>query len=189
MNSGRGAFATIILTVTFCVIPAVAQTAAQRKSATAQDLRVPRTIPAEMLKFLVGDWEGDGEFSSGKKIEAEVSFTAELDSAFLLYRHTDRPPNRYKALGTWGVERDTGKFIMLLQDNFGGSRRFESDGWANAKIVFLKNVSEPTAFAFPERFTFERLAADSFKMTYEANRDGRNWKIGDYIVFHRKLQN
>lgn len=103
-----------------------------------------------MAEFFVGEGEGQGEFSSGKKIEADVEFTAELDNQKLSYRHTDRLPNRYKALGIWGYDPETNKFVMLVDDNFGGSRVFESDGWQNGKIVFLKDVSV-TASAYPER--------------------------------------
>src|SRR5262249_6906101 len=112
------------------------------------------------------------------------SFTTELDNQKLLYRHTDRAPNRYKALGTWGYERDTGKFVMVVEDNFGGSRRFESDGWVNGKIIFLKDVPL-SASNFPERFTFERQTGSTFKMTYEAKRNGQDWKMGDYLIFNR----
>lgn len=163
-----------------------AQEKADPKSIPLAQYEMPKTIPVEMAEFFVGEWEGQGEFSSGKKIEADVSFTMELDNQRLLYRHTDRLPNKYKALGTWGYNRETNKFVMIVQDNFGGSRLFESEGWQNGKIVFLKNVPV-TATAYPERFTFETKAPNLFKMTYEASRDGKNWKLGDYINFKRKL--
>lgn len=153
---------------------------------SAQEKTQTKIIPPDMAEFFSGEWEGQGEFSSGKKIEADVSFTSELDNQKLLYRHSDCLPNKYKALEIWGYDQETKKFVMNVQDNFGGSRVFESDGgWQNGKIIFLKNVPA-TASAYPERFTFERLANDVFKMTYEASRDGKTWKLGDYIIFKRK---
>jgi hypothetical protein len=163
-----------------------AQEKTQTKNVTPTKYETPKVVPQEMAEFFAGEWEGQGEFSNGKKIEADVEFTMELDNQKLLYRHADRLPNRYKALGTWGFDRETNKFVMNVQDNFGGSRVFESDGWKNGKIVFLKDISL-TATAYPERFTFESKSPNSFKMTYEAKRDGKIWKLGDYINFKRKL--
>ena len=163
-----------------------AQEKIQTKSVPLAKHETPKVVPPEMAEFFVGEWVGQGEFSSGKKIEADVSFTIELDNQKLLYRHADRLPNRYKALGTWGYDQKSNKFVMFVQDNFGGSRTFESnDGWQNRKIVFLKDVPT-TAAAYPERFTFEAASSNSFKMTYEASRDGKIWKLGDYINFKRK---
>lgn len=159
----------------------------ETKTTRAVNLKTPKTIPPEMIKFFAGQWSGAGEFASGKKIEADVNFAPELDNQKLLYRHADRAPNRYKALGTWGFERDTEKFVMFVEDNFGGSRRFESDGWVDGKIIFLKDVPV-SASNFPERFTFERQADNTFKMIYEAKRDGQNWKMGDYIIFNRVIK-
>ncbi len=175
----------LILLTCFSVIIS-AQNKADAKSVLPPKYETPKTVPVEMAEFFVGEWEGQGEFSSGKKIEADVSFTMELDNQRLLYRHADRLPNSYKALGTWGYNRETNKFVMFVQDNFGGSRVFESDGWQNGKIIFLKDVPA-TAKAYPERFTFEAKAPNLFKMTYEASRDGKTWKLGDYINFKRKL--
>ncbi len=174
----------ILLTVFSVIISGQEKT--QTKSNPLAKYKIPNVVPVEMAEFFVGEWEGHGEFSSGKKIEADVSFTMELDNQRLLYRHADRLPNRYKALGTWGYDQETNKFVMFVQDNFGGSRLFESDGWKDGKVVFLKDVPA-TAAAYPERFTFEAKAPNLFKMTYEASREGKNWKVGDYINFKRKL--
>ncbi|MDQ6787969.1 MAG: SgcJ/EcaC family oxidoreductase [Acidobacteriota bacterium] len=174
----------LIVLASFNVIIS-AQEKTQTKSIPLAKYKIPYVIPLEMAEYFVGEWVGQGEFSNGKKIEAEVSFTMELDNQMLLYRHTDRLPNKYKALGIWGYDH-TNKFVMIVQDNFGGSRIFESDGWQNGKIIFLKDVAV-TPTTYPERFTFEAEADNLFKMTYEASRDGETWKLGDYINFRRKL--
>ncbi|SRR5258707_1303130 len=58
----------------------------------------PIRLPNDLVDFFSGEWNGTGEFASGKKIEADISFTPDLDGQWLVYRHADRPPNRYKAL-------------------------------------------------------------------------------------------
>ena len=147
----------------------------------------PIRLPDDLVGFLSGEWIGQGEFASGKKIEAEVSFAPDLDRQWLIYRHTDRLPNKYKAVGMWGFENKSRRFMMTVNDNFGGARQFSSDGWASGKVVFekiLDNVAP--ASDIRERFTFERQDADTFKMTYETSRDAKTWRLGDYLVFKRK---
>lgn len=100
--------------------------------------------------------------ASGKKIEADISSTSDLDGQWFVYRHADRPPNRYKALGMWGCEYASRRFIMVINDNFGGARRFSSEGWLNGKVVFEKvevltpttNVGPPAAPTRHERLKF-----------------------------------
>ena len=155
--------------------------AAQQKSAP------PIRLPDDLVQFLSGEWIGQGEFASGKKIEADVSFAVDLDGQWLMYRHTDRAPNKYKAVGMWGFETKSRRFMMTVNDNFGGARRFSSDGWTNGKVVFEKIVDDVApASSIRERFTFERQDADTFKMTYETSQDGKTWRLGDYLVFKRK---
>jgi hypothetical protein len=154
----------------------------------------PIRLPNDLIDFFSGEWEGAGEFASGKKIEADISFAPDLDHQWLVYRHTDRPPNRYKALGMWGFEYGSKRFIMVINDNFGGARRFSSEGWLTGKVVFAKipvltpptNAASPAAPTRQERFTFERQDRDTLKMTYETSEDGRSWRLGDYLIFKRK---
>jgi hypothetical protein len=150
----------------------------------------PIRLPGDLVQFFSGEWSGVGEFASGKKIEADVSFTADLDNQWLIYRHADRPPNRYKALGVWGFEYSSKTFTMILNDNFGGSRLFSSDGWRDGKIIFFKQGAiSPQKGVAPaqnqERFTFERQADQAFKMTYEVSKDGVTWRLGDYLIFKK----
>lgn len=141
-------------------------------------------LPADLMAFFSGEWTGAGKFASGKKIEADASFKADLDNQWLVYRHIDRAPNNYKTFGTWGFDRETGKFVMLASDNFGGARLFVSDGWRDGRIVFLKS-SLLAPVTFYERFTFEKQSDKTFKMTYESSRDGQQWRLGDYLIFKK----
>lgn len=155
----------------------------------------PTRLPADLVGFFAGEWQGEGEFANGRKIEADVSFTSDLDDQWLVYRHRDRAPNRYQALGTWGYESASRTFVMVVQDNFGGSRLFASAGWKDGRIVFLKAATitphpqtDAGSPAFQERFTFERQSDEAFKMTYESSKDGSNWRLGDCLVFKKQAK-
>jgi len=49
--------------------------------------------------------------ASGHPIEAELSFTPELDGQWLQYRYADRAPN---------IESGSRKLVMTVNDNGGG---------------------------------------------------------------------
>ena len=101
----------------------------------------PTPLPSEVTTFFGGEWTGTGKFASGKEIAADEEFKAVLDDQWLMYSHQDRSPNKYKSLAMWGFERGSGKFVMIVQDNFGGTRRFESDGWKDGKVVFAVDIA------------------------------------------------
>jgi hypothetical protein len=149
----------------------------------------PRRLDADMVAFFAGDWTGAGEFGNGKKIEADVSFRADLDDQWLVYTHRDRLPNRFKAIGMWGYEATSKQLIMTVNDSFGGARMFSSTGWTNGKVVFANNtVVAPVATppARQERFIFERQGPGQFTMTYETSTDGTVWRLGDRVVFVKR---
>ena len=141
---------------------------------------LPDRVPAALVDFFTGRWSGAGEFASGKKIEADVSFRLELEGQWLQYRHTDRAPNRYQALGMWGVDNVSHQLIMSVTDNFGGARVFGSGGWDGNSVSFVR-----TEAGRSERFVFERQSENSFKMRYEVRSGEQPWRLGDYLVFTR----
>jgi hypothetical protein len=141
------------------------------------------TDPA-MVKFFSGNWSCAGEFANGKKVEADVSFTPELDGKWLLYRHSDRPPGSFKAVALWGVDQPSGNLVSMAADNFANARLFTSDGWKNGSVTFNRTAIFDQKMT-QERFRYERQSDDSFKMTYERSVDGQ-WKMGDFIVCTRK---
>src|SRR5580700_11054777 len=87
-------------------------------SASSCPAQQSKTDPAR-VKFFAGNWSCTGEFASGKKIEANVSFTCELDGKWLLYRHNDRAPGPFKALALWGVDQPSRSLVAVMEDNFG----------------------------------------------------------------------
>lgn len=142
------------------------------------------TSDPAMVKFFSGNWSCAGEFANGKKIEADLSFTPELDGKWLLYRHSDRPPGQFKALALWGVDQPSGKLVSMAADNFANARLFTSDGWKDGSVTFTRTAI-PDEKISQERFRYERQSVDSFKMTYERTVEG-TWKMGDFIVCTRK---
>ncbi|MTI30763.1 hypothetical protein, partial [Xanthovirga aplysinae] len=100
----------------------------------AQENSQQSKLSTDLVQFFVGSWEGKGEFSSGKKIEADISFEISLDSAWLLYQHNDRPPNSYQSTSMWGIDRNSGGFVAYSFDNFKEVRHFTSNGWENNQL-------------------------------------------------------
>lgn len=143
----------------------------------------PATDPA-MIKFFSNNWSCAGEFASGKKVEADVSFTPELDGKWLLYRHSDRSPGSFRAVALWGVDEPSGNLVSVAADNFGNARLFTSDGWKDGSVTFSRTAILDQKMT-QERFRYERQSDDSFKMTYERSIEG-HWKMGDFLVCTRK---
>lgn len=173
----------LLLAALLCGVAATSA-AQDAKSPPAQPRFEPPTrVPAELAAFFTGEWSGRGQFASGRPIEADVSFRPELDGQWLQYRHTDRAPNRYKALGMWGIETASHKLVMTLNDSSGTARTFASDGWTDGSIVFARTVSQDPLRE--ERFTFSRLSDNSFRMVFEVRADGKPWRMIDQLVFER----
>jgi hypothetical protein len=144
--------------------------------------------PAHMealTSYFSGLWAGSGQFSNGKAIEADVEFRPELGQQWLSYRHTDRAPNRYQALGLWGWNNNSGKLEMSVADNFGGLRQFSAPGWDGHELVFSRSNAAGSSLT-AERFVFTRETDNSFKMRYEVSKDGLEWRLGDWLLFQRR---
>jgi hypothetical protein len=126
----------------------------------------PKLKPAlAPLAYFVGDWECAGKFdSSGKTIEAHQHFAADLDGAWIMFRHDDKPPFSYHALAEWGWDAAEKKFAMAVQDSAGGARLFYSAGWESTQLTW---DGDATGGATPsQRFVFERLDEQHFKVSY-----------------------
>jgi hypothetical protein len=110
-----------------------------------------------------------------------------MDSSWVNYEHTDRLPNRYKTLSMWGVDAVTGQFTVYAFDNFHGHRKFASDGWKGNKLILTTNEYYPQRGLLFQHFIYEKLSDITFKMTYETSKDGIAWKLGDYLLFTKKI--
>jgi hypothetical protein len=156
-------------------------------SGQSNKLVVPHKLDTNFVHYFLGNWRGEGEFSNGRKIAAKINFSLSLDGAWLVRNHVDEPPNGYKAVSYWGVDRVTGQFVATEFDNFQGHRTFTSDGWVGNRIVLTTNASQAGGLLLYQHFIFERISETSFKMTFETSKDGQLWKMGDYLIFTKEL--
>ncbi len=140
-------------------------------------------MPEDFLNFFIGQWSGEGEFANGKKIAADLSIKLSLDSCWLHYEHTDRSPNRYKALNILGLDQSNGEFLAYTFDNFHGHRQFVSEGWKNEKLLLTTSEFVPQRGVIFQHFIFEKQSPTTFKMTYETSSDAISWKLGDSLIF------
>jgi hypothetical protein len=130
------------------------------------------------LAYFLGDWDCSGKFdANGKSINAHQHFAPELDGAWVTFRHDDTPPFNYHALSEWGWDATQKKFVMTVQDNFGGVRVFYSAGWNATQLQWdgdaVDKVLNPT-----QRFTFERVDDRHFKVSYFTLK-GKEWSRMD----------
>jgi len=172
MKSKRGTTILMRLLVTsfmLCFTPALLRAQVQS----------PELKPAiAAVGYFTGDWECAGKFDvSGKATEAHLRFTPELDGAWMLSRHDDKPPFNYHALAEWGWDQAQKQFVMTVQDSVGGFRLFRSAGWTSAQLQWdgdaLNGISAPT-----QRFTFERLDDRHFRVSYFTLKSG-DWSRMD----------
>ncbi len=188
---------TLISTVLVSGIsPATASPSSFRTSSLALDLDLQLQLDitratTEVFDYFQGEWLGAGEFASGKRIEANVSFNLELGGNWMIHRHIDKAPNKFQSVAFWGVERNHQFLTMMLVDNFKNIREFRSTGFSDDTLVFedvpqVTISSDDATARRRERFTFIKLKSDLFQMTYESNTNGQGWKLGDWILFQRQ---
>lgn len=148
----------------------------------------PKLVPAlSSLSYFIGDWECSGKFAtSGKAIAAHQHFAPELDGAWVLFRHDDKPPFNYHSLSEWGWDAAQKEFVMTVQDSTGGVRVFRSAGWSGAELQWDGDSLASTGAA-GQRFTFERLDDGHFKLSYFSRRNG-DWSPIDSSTCSKQQQ-
>jgi hypothetical protein len=141
---------------------------------------------AAWARYFAGRWGCAGGFPSGKLLRADVVFTPRLGGRWLEYHHTDRAPGRYEALALWGPAVGASQTVQnVLYDNFGGQRRFASDGWRNGALVFVRDSAE--AGAREERFIFRERSESTFWFAWEVRRPNvPAWAVGDSLTCARE---
>jgi len=126
------------------------------------------------LAWFVGGWRCEGRFANGKPVSSRETFVVELDGRWLHMRHTDDPPNRYRAEAWWGYDKAAKHFTATVFDNFGGERRYTSPGWVGDTLT-LENTA---ANGYLDRFAFQRHGA-AYRVTYTYRSQGGAWRLGD----------
>lgn len=143
---------------------------AQDKSPAPAQEKSP--APVTDLNFFAGKWSCNGKFvKSGKEISADVSFEPVLDGKWIMFRHDDRPPFSYHAIAEWGWDAKKNAFVSTVQDSAGGLRLFHSSGWSGQKLTW--DGGDLTDSQPNQRFEFDRLGTDQFKVTYSVQKDGQ----------------
>lgn len=184
----------LLLAFSLLAVPALAQAGSEAAPKPPPTVASPTPLPTDLVAFFAGEWTGKGAFANGRPIEARLTITPDLQGQWLALRHEDQPPNAYRALSLWGVERASQQLVMTIHDAGGGLRLFTSEGWRDGKVIFDHSTplpAPPTPPGRQERFTYERLSPVSFRFTYEVRAEepagSHAWRLGDSLVFSKVL--
>jgi len=140
------------------------------------------------MNSFIGEWSCEGEFASNHaKIQSTISFSAELDGAWLQVRHKDLPPNRYLSLEMWGYDKDAGdakKYVAIIHDNFGGVRLFTSSGLTGASLTWTGDTLLAGKKTL-QRFSYQMENSTAMNVKWEVS-VGENWRLGDELNCSKK---
>ncbi|MFC5741186.1 hypothetical protein [Dyella tabacisoli] len=144
----------------------------------------PAPSPMRSLDYFVGDWTCSGVFpTSGKRITSQMRYEHDLQDAALLKHHDDTlPPARYHAIEAWGYDGKAQRFNATILDNFGGARRFSSDGWKQNQWTWTSAAELQPA----QRFVYVRLDQHSYRVDWEMARNGADFVVGDTLTCTRQ---
>jgi hypothetical protein len=132
--------------------------------------------PPTSFQYFVGTWKCSGTFPArGRAISSTLEFESDLDGAGVVLRQDDNPPNAFHAAFLWGPAPD-GSLVSIVQDSTGGVRRFTSSGWSADTLVWQSDSAVTPA----QRFTYQRIDADTMQVEWQAMRDG-SYRVGDTL--------
>jgi uncharacterized membrane protein YphA (DoxX/SURF4 family) len=102
VGSMRNRFIRVGAGAAICVGAAVAGSALMRRPPAPVRAALPNAPQAGQFDYFLGSWRCAGTLArSGAPVEADLHFDKALDDRWLVFRHDDRPPNRYHALAEW----------------------------------------------------------------------------------------
>ena len=96
--------------------------------------------------------------------------------------HDDRPPHSFHALEIWGYEKKAGEYSNYIFDNFSPPRKYVSAVWKGKALTWRKTG----AGAYMDRFIFVRRGKDAYRVSYEAQRNGKQWSTVDVLQCKRR---
>jgi hypothetical protein len=140
---------------------------------------------ASPLGFFAGHWSCVGGTPAGRVLVADVNITPAMNNRWLEVRHADRPPGRYQSLSLWvlGAPADS-TTTTIVYDNFGGARRFDTQGWATDRIVWVRDTTE--AGARMETFTYLHVSDSAYWYAWHVRRTpGAPLVLGDSATCRR----
>ncbi|MGM9484846.1 hypothetical protein ACS5PN_26875 [Roseateles sp. NT4] len=148
-------------------------------------------LTADQVKFFSGVWDGVGQFASGRRIEATFRAEPGPRPDSLRVTHVDKPPLTFNSTSIWSNRE--GELLVAMNDSSGGFRLFTAEESSADRLVLrsqgqLDHVLRCRGAQDQERFIFERVTPDEFKMTFEKSTDGQSWRLVDFLNFRRKDQ-
>jgi hypothetical protein len=135
--------------------------------------------PAADLSKLIGHWSCKGNFSNGKPIAAELSIDSDALSGALIVHHNDLPPGGYHSLEVWMANKSGAGLRASISDKFSGMRWFESAGWAEDGLTWVRIENGAPA----EQFVYE-FKGNTLQVQWSIAKDG-SMKVGDTISCDR----
>lgn len=139
--------------------------------------------PIESLKYFEGAWTCSGVFpASGKTIASTMRYESDLKGSALIKHHDDTQPDLYHAIEAWGYDAQAKRFNATVLDNFGGARRFSSEGW-NGNEMSWASAADVTPI---QRFVYDRLDNQRYRVDWMVAKGDNNFVVGDTLTCQRK---
>ncbi|MGH9520666.1 MAG: hypothetical protein ACRD2D_13495 [Terriglobales bacterium] len=140
--------------------------------------------PLLTLAFFIGSWTCQGTFANGRAVAGTIRFDSQLDGKALVMHQDDKPPGQFHAAAYWTADRTTNKWTALMQDSSGGARFFVGDAEAQTLTLLDSPILGHKPFA--ERFRYEKVSADSFRVTWQVQAPSGEWRTGDTQVCRKQ---
>lgn len=151
----------------------------------AQHSAVSPEKARKLIQRFAGSWSCQGAFTSNKKsLEADLTFSPALNGKAMEYRHRDRLPHKFQALGLWSVDAASGRPVYTSVFASHGNPATSSNFFAgrlenDSTLVFTADTLLAPPFK-PNRFIYEMLDEAHFEMTWQVLKKG-SWTTGDYL--------
>jgi hypothetical protein len=143
----------------------------------------PSSESMQSLSYFIGEWTCDGVFpASGKTITSTMRFDRDLQGNALLKHHDDITPDLYHAIEVWGYDASAKRFNATVLDNFGGARRFSSQGWKDNELTW----SSATDITPAQRFVYTRLDEKRYRIDWSVANGGNGFVLGDTLTCKRR---
>jgi hypothetical protein len=137
----------------------------------------------QSLSYFVDHWMCVGVFSaSGKTITSTMRFDKDLQGRALLKHHDDTMPDLYHAIEIWGYDAQAKRFNATVLDNFGGARRFSSEGWKRNELVWSPAIDVTPV----QSFIYTRLDERRYRIDWVVANANHGFAIDDTLTCKRQ---
>ncbi|SFS12035.1 hypothetical protein SAMN05216570_2602 [Dyella sp. OK004] len=137
--------------------------------------------PMHSMDGLIGHWQCHGVFpASGKTIDSSMRFEPDLGGDAVLKHHDDVAPARYRAVEAWAYDAKAQRYNATVLDNFGGARRFSSEGWVQDTLTWTSSPDVQPA----QSFVYLRKGTD-LQVDWQVMKEG-HFVVGDTLTCKRQ---